>query len=234
MRAEIPITELRAALTSVVCAASSDRERPSMNSVCFDLDMPTPKAMATDGTWFAERQFEAIVDTAGRAAISSNRAKKLLAMLADEEGTVVIATDDTLVRFEIEKVGRLDCDPVEGFPPLDRVWPNGNGVRMSSIGMNPKLLAKIGKAFACKKGHGIHFDFHGENTAIVVKSESTPEMRVAIMPMKQLKIEFSGADDTTPAPPAAAADTSDTERPPARGKSKAKPKANGKAARARA
>jgi DNA polymerase III sliding clamp (beta) subunit (PCNA family) len=221
MRAQVPINELRVALTSVVCAASSDRERPSMNSVCLELEWPQPKAMATDGVWCAERQFDAAVDVPGRAAISSDRAKKLLAMLADEEGTIQVVTDDKLVRFEIEKVGRLDCEPVEGFPPLERVWPNGNGVRMSSVGMNPKLLAKIGKAFACKKGDGIHFDFHGENTAIVVKSESTPQMRAALMPIRQLALEFSAAADATPATPLI--DTSDTERPPSPANGKTKP-----------
>jgi hypothetical protein len=89
--------------------------------------------------------------------------------------------------------------------------------------MNPKLLAKIGKAFACKKGHGIHFDFFGENMPILIKSESTPEMRAALMPLKQLAIEFSAASDDDKAP-TRLDENGDTERPPARGKGKGKGK----------
>ncbi len=195
LNAEFAAPVLRDALASVILAASTDEERPSMNSVNFDVGPLGTRLTATDGHWLAEHTIEAVsVEESGHVAVPSERIKKLLAMLADETGSVHLVADQALVRFDCQKLGRLDSTPIDNFPPSEQVWPKGDGQRMSRIGMNPKLLAKVGKAFRCKDGHGIAFVFFGENHPILINSEALPDMRALLMPMKQLSLDLEGPE----------------------------------------
>lgn len=192
MKAEFDMLELRAALEAVLPAVSTDEERPGLNSLCLDTTKG-PRSIGTDGHWIAEYTMptETVkVEEPGRIAISLRSARKVLAMLDGDVGTALVVSDKSLVRFELERVGRVDCHPVDGFPPTDGVWPVGDGKSISRTGMSPKLLARIGKAFSCKKENGLHFVFFGPNAPILINSESLEQMRVALMPLRQLEIGF--------------------------------------------
>lgn len=186
MKAQFDILLLRAAIEAVMPAASDDDERPGLCSI--QLSVPAAgeaTTIATDGTWVAQYALPpTAVDEAGQVAISTWRASKLLALLEGEVGTCLVVTDGSLCRFEIERVGRLDCVPVEGFPALDKVWPTEAGERISKVGMSPRLLTKIGKAFHAKKGFGLCFEFYGEDKAILITAESLQEMKALLMPMR--------------------------------------------------
>lgn len=191
MKAEFEIPVLRSALEAVIPAASTDTERPSLNAVCLDVVSPTKvRCIATDGHWLAEYSFEAkSVDEPGLVVIELYRAKKLVQMLSDEMGTVLVVSDDSLCRFELERVGRLDCNVLTSFPVTDEVWPKGDGKSISRVGMSPRLLARIGKAFGAKE-KGLNFAFFGVNEPILVSSEAMAQMRAILMPLRQLEMEL--------------------------------------------
>lgn len=188
MKATYENAILRAALEAVIPAASTDPERPFLNAICIGADEKQTKFVATDGHWLAEYTANAKeVETAGRAVIDLSRAKKLVQMLAGEDGSVLIVSDDSLVRFEIEGVGRVDCNALSSFPPTDDVWPKGDGKSVSRVGMSPKLLAKIGKAFGARD-KGLNFLFFGVNQPILINSDAAEEMRAILMPLRQLEL----------------------------------------------
>jgi DNA polymerase III sliding clamp (beta) subunit (PCNA family) len=191
MKCEFESLLLRAALEAVQPAASTDEERPSLNSICIDVEKHKARAIATDGHWLAEYTFEAkTVDEPGRIIISLPRVDKLLPMISGEMGLTSVASDDSLVRFEVERVGRLDCQALSAFPETDKIWPVGDGKRISRLALSPKLLTRIGKAFGCKKEGGLNFVFFGDNAPILVNSESLVHMRAILMPLRQMAMEF--------------------------------------------
>lgn len=191
MKAEFDTAVLRAALQAVIPASSTDADRPHMNAVCIDTTDSKPRLVATDGHWLAEYAPEAkSVDEPGRVVIELYRAKKLVHLLADEIGTVLVVADDTMVRFEIEGVGRVDCRNMGTFPLTDSIWPVGDGKSVSRVGLSPKLLARVGKAFGATK-EGLNFVFFGPNQPILITAESTPELRALLMPLRQLEMELA-------------------------------------------
>lgn len=191
MKVEFEIPVLRAALEAVIPAASTDEERPSLNVVCVEAGEKT-RAIATDGVWLAEYGFEAKeITEPGRVVIQLHRAKKLVSLISDEEGSVLLVSDESLVRFEIEKVGRLDCNPLSHFPSSDDLWPKGDGKSVTSVALNAVLLARIGKAFGAKD-KGLQFAFFGVNAPILVTQEAKVEMRALLMPLRQLEMDLSG------------------------------------------
>jgi DNA polymerase III sliding clamp (beta) subunit (PCNA family) len=196
VKAEFECALLRAAIEAVLPAASTDEERPSLNAICIDVDERRARAVACDGHWMAEYQFEAKeVAEPGRVAIGLDRVHKVLSMISGELGDTSVASDDSLVRFEIERVGRVDCSPVASFPVTDPLWPVGDGKRISRVGMSPRLLVRIGKAFGCKKTNGLSFVFFGDNAPILISSEARAEMRAILMPIRQLSLELDGKEE---------------------------------------
>lgn len=193
MKAEFESALLRAALEAVLPAASTDEERPSLNAICLDVRQEKTIAIACDGHWLAEFTFEAkSVDEPGRIAIPLDRIHKLLSMISGEFGAALLVSDDSLARWEIERVGHIDCVPIASYPDTAQMWPVGDGKRISRVGMSPRLLTRIGKAFGCKKTNGLSFVFFGDNAPILVNSEARAEMRAILMPLRQLSMEFDG------------------------------------------
>jgi DNA polymerase III sliding clamp (beta) subunit (PCNA family) len=196
VKAEFECALVRAAIEAVLPAASTDAERPSLNAICIDVTKEKSIAVATDGFWLAEYTFEAIqVEEPGRISLSRDRVHKLISMVSGELGSAVVVTDDSLARWEVERVGRLDCTPIASFPDTNKMWPVGDGKRISRVGMSPRLLVRIGKAFGCKKTNGLSFVFFGDNAPILISSEARTEMRAILMPIRQLSLELDGKEE---------------------------------------
>jgi len=190
--------ELRSMITAVAFAASTDDERPDMNGVGLEVFDGELHARATNGEWAMRvRRRPRYADDGFKVLVPLSYVKRLVALIGDGIGQVRIVQDQDLVRFEVEKIGRLDLDTggVAAIPlaDIDGAWPTGEPLSMPAIGLNPSLMASLAKAFGqFAEKPTLRFAFHGDEHPIVVTCEEREYADALVMPCI---LEGEGEDD---------------------------------------
>jgi hypothetical protein len=190
--------ELRSMITAVAFAASTDDERPDMNGVGLEVFDGELHARATNGEWAMRvRRTPRYADDGFKVLVPLSYVKRLVALIGDGIGQVRIVQDQDLVRFEVEKIGRLDLDTggVAAIPlvDIDGAWPTGEPLSMAAIGLNPSLMGSLGKAFGqFAEKPTLRFAFHGDEHPIVVTCEEREYADALVMPCS---LEGEGEDD---------------------------------------
>lgn len=166
--------DLRSMITAVAFAASTDDERLDMNGVGIEVIDGELHARATNGEWAMRVRRKPIYAAEGfKVFIPLSYAKRLVALIGDGIGRVAITQERELVRFEVEKIGRLDLDTggVASVPLVDieRAWPTSPALPMKEIGFKPGILPNVGKAFGqLVTNPTLRFAFHGDEHPVVV------------------------------------------------------------------
>ena len=180
--------EVRAMMMAVAVAASTDDERPDMNGVGLEVFDGELHARATNGEWAMRvRRTPVYADEGFKVLVPLSHVKRLVALIGDGIGYLRIVHDQELVRFEVEKIGRLDL-PTGGvaaipFVDIDSVWPTSAALPMDTIGVNPSLMASLAKAFGqLAEKPTLRFAFHGDEHPIVVTCEEKEYADALLMP----------------------------------------------------
>lgn len=190
--------ELRSMITAVAFAASTDDERLDMNGVGLEVFDGELHARATNGEWAMRvRRKPRYADNGFKVLVPLSYVKRLVALIGDGIGQVRIVQDQDLVRFEVEKIGRLDLDTggVAAIPfvNIDAAWPTSEELPMPAIGLNPSLMASLAKAFGqFAERPTLRFAFHGDEHPIVVTCEEREYADALLMPCI---LEGAGDDD---------------------------------------
>jgi hypothetical protein len=187
-------------IMAVAFAASPDDERPDMNGVGLEVFDGELHARATNGEWAMRvRRTPVYADDGFKVLVPLSHVKRLVTLIGDGIGRVQITHEQDLVRFEVEKIGRLDLDTggvaAVPFVDIDSVWPTSPALPMDTIGLNPSLMASLAKAFgqlAAKPT--LRFAFHGDDHPIVVTCEEKECADALLMPCI-LEGGGAGADD---------------------------------------
>jgi hypothetical protein len=180
--------ELRSMITAVAFAASTDDERPDMNGVGLEVFDGELHARATNGEWAMRvRRTPVYADDGFKVLVPLSHVKRLLALIGDGIGQLRIIHDDDLVRFEVEKIGRLDLYTggvaAVPFVDIDSAWPTSAALPMDTIGLNPSLMASLAKAFGqLAEKPTLRFAFHGDEHPIVVTCEERENADALLMP----------------------------------------------------
>jgi hypothetical protein len=179
--------DLRSAVLAVVPAASTDDERPDMHGVGLEVFGGELHARATDGRWCMRVRTSPSHATDGfRVLIPMAYVKRLVALIGDGLGQARIVKEADLIRFEIEKIGRLDLPQgvaEVSFPKVEEVWPSNHATSMDAIGLNPRLMSNLAKAFGVvHERPTLRFAFHGENAPVVVTCIETERADAILMP----------------------------------------------------
>lgn len=190
--------DLRSMVTAVAFAASTDDERPDMNGVGLEVFEGELHARATNGEWAMRVRRTPIYAADGfKVLIPLSYVRRLASLIGDGIGRVEITQEKDLVRFEVEKIGRLDLDTggvaAVPFVDIDGAWPTSPALPMDTIGLNPSLMASLAKAFgqlAAKPT--LRFAFHGDDHPIVVTCEEKEYADALLMPCI---LEGAGEDD---------------------------------------
>jgi DNA polymerase III beta subunit, central domain len=170
--------DLRSMITAVAFAASTDEERRDMNGVGLEVIDGELHARATNGQWAMRvRRTPSYAVEGFKVLVPLSYVKRLVALIgADGIGRVQITQERDLVRFEVEKIGRLDLDTggvaAVPFVDIDKVWPTGEELPMGVIGFKPGTLPNLAKAFGQLAANPtLRFAFHGDDHPIVVTCE---------------------------------------------------------------
>lgn len=180
--------ELRSMIMAVAFAASTDDERPDMNGVGLEVFDGELHARATNGQWAMRvRRTPVYADAGFNVLVPLSHVRRLLALIGDGIGQLRIVRDEELVRFEVEKIGRLDLFTggvaAVPFADIDSVWPTSPALPMDTIGLNPSLMANLAKAFGqVAEKPTLRFAFHGDGVPIVVTCEENEEADALLMP----------------------------------------------------
>lgn len=190
--------EVRSMMMAVACAASTDDERQDMNGVGLEVFDGELHARATNGEWAMRvRRTPAYADDGFKVLVPLSYVKRLVALIGDGIGQLRIVHDQELVRFEVEKIGRLDLNTAGvaavPFVDIDSVWPTSAALPMDTIGVNPSLMASLAKAFGqLAERPTLRFAFHGDEHPIVVTCEEREYADALLMPCI---LEGAGDDD---------------------------------------
>lgn len=180
--------EVRSMIMAVAFAASTDDERPDMNGVGLEVFDGELHAGATNGQWAMRvRSTPVYADDGFKVMVRLSHVKRLIALIGDGIGQLRIVQDQDLVRFEVEKIGRLDLytGGVAAVPFVDigSVWPTSPALPTGEIGVNPNLLASLAKAFGqLTEKPTLRFAFHGKEHPIVVTCEEKEYADALLMP----------------------------------------------------
>lgn len=180
--------ELRSMMMAVAFAASTDDERPDMNGVGLEVFDGELHARATNGEWAMRvRRTPGRADDGFKVLVPLSHVKRLLALIGDGIGKLSIVHDQDLVRFDVEKIGRLDLYTggvaAVPFADIDSAWPTGEALPMDTIGLNPSLMASLAKAFGqLAEKPTLRFAFHGDEHPIVVTCEEKEYADALLMP----------------------------------------------------
>ncbi|HMI84894.1 MAG TPA: hypothetical protein VK550_12425 [Polyangiaceae bacterium] len=190
--------ELRSMITAVAFAASTDDERPDMNGVGLEVFDGELHARATNGEWAMRvRRTPVRADEGFKCLVPLSHVKRLVALIGDGIGKLSIVHDQELVRFDVEKIGRLDLYTggvaAVPFADIDGAWPTGEALPMDTIGLNPSLMASLAKAFGqLAEKPTLRFAFHGDEHPIVVTCEEQEYADALLMPCI---LKAAGEDD---------------------------------------
>jgi hypothetical protein len=190
--------ELRSMMMAVAFAASTDDERRDMNGVGLEVFDGELHARATNGEWAMRvRRTPVYADEGFKVLVPLSHVKRLVTLIGDGIGTVRIVQDQDLVRFDVEKIGRLDLHTggVAAVPlvDIDGAWPTTAALPMDTIGLNPSLMASLAKAFGqLAEKPTLRFAFHGDEHPIVVTCEEKEYADALLMPCI---LEGAGDDD---------------------------------------
>jgi hypothetical protein len=190
--------ELRSMVMAVAFAASTDDERPDMNGVGLEVFDGELHARATNGEWAMRvRRTPVYADEGFKVLVPLSHVKRLIALIGDGIGNVRIVHDQDLVRFDVEKIGRLDLYTggvaAVPFVDIDGAWPTTAAQPMDTIGLNPSLMASLAKAFGqLAEKPTLRFAFHGDEHPIVVTCEEKEYADALLMPCI---LEGAGDDD---------------------------------------
>lgn len=181
--------ELRSMVQAVAFAASTDDERRDMNGVGLEVCDGELHARATNGEWAMRvRRTPAYADEGFKVLVPLSHVKRLLALIGpDGIGTVRIVHDQDLVRFDVEKIGRLDVHTggvaAVPFVDIDGAWPTSPALPMGEVGLNPSLMANVAKAFGqLAEKPTLRYTFHGDEHPIVVTCEEREYADALLMP----------------------------------------------------
>lgn len=180
--------EVRSMILAVAFAASTDDERPDMNGVGLEVFDGELHARATNGEWAMRvRRTPVHADAGFKVLVPLSHVKRLVALIGDGIGQLRIVHDQDLVRFEVEKIGRLDLYTggvaAVPFVDIDSAWPTSEALPMDSIGLNPNLMASLAKAFGqLAERPTLRFAFHGDEHPIVVTCEEREYADALLMP----------------------------------------------------
>ncbi len=180
--------EVRSMILAVAFAASTDDERPDMNGVGLEVFDGELHARATNGEWAMRvRRTPVHADAGFKVLVPLSHVKRLVALIGDGIGQLRIVHDQDLVRFEVEKIGRLDLYTggvaAVPFVDIDSAWPTGEPLSMPAIGLNSSLMASLGKAFGqFAEKPTLRFAFHGDEQPIVVTCEEKEYADALLMP----------------------------------------------------
>lgn len=172
--------DLRSMFAAVAFAASTDDERVDMNGVGLEVFEGELYAMATNSEWAMRVRRKPSYAVEGfKVLVPLSYVKRLIALIGDGIGWVQIHQEQDLVRFEVEKIGRLDLNTggvaAVPFVDLDRVWPTGEELPMGRIGLKPDIMPSLARAFGqlVAGKPTLRFAFHGDEHPIVVTCEET-------------------------------------------------------------
>lgn len=186
-------------IAAVAPAASTDDEMPHMYGVGLEVFDGELHARATNGQWAMRVKATPLhADPNFRVLVPMPHVRRLLALIGDGAGQLRIERVGDLVRFEVEKIGRLDLF-VGGvaeipFVDIEKAWPTNAPQQMDTIGLNPSLMASLAKAFgAVADKPTLRFAFHGTGLPIVVTCEENEDADALLMPCT-----LEGQDDDEP------------------------------------
>jgi hypothetical protein len=190
--------ELRSMIMAVAFAASTDDERPDMNGVGLEVFDGELHARATNGEWAMRvRRTPRHADDGFKVLVPLSHVKRLVALIGDGIGQMRILHDQDLVRFEVDKIGRLDLYTggvaAVPFVDIDSAWPTGEPLSTRQVGLNPSLMASLAKAFGqLAEKPTLKFAFHGDEHPIVVTCEEKEYADALLMPCI---LKEAGEDD---------------------------------------
>ena len=186
---------LRLALQSVVPAVSTDKDRPSLNGVCLEAAAVDNTLIVTSSNVATVARYECQglnVEAGFRLLVPLHVVKLFFRLFGKgDKGTVSIVCDEKLARIRVDgetnqTIGTLDVHLGDGltFPDLDPMWPRGDVREINHIAFTPDQQIVVAKAFkaALDGGVGMRYELRGSEAPVIVTSESTPQLRILVMP----------------------------------------------------
>ena len=170
---ELPVDLIKAALSQVVVAASTDEARPILTGVYIYNEGAKLNIVSTDSYRLAERKItlKKKPETDIKVIIPGRTIQELVRLLDGEE-TIVMYVDDNQVMFEVDGI-QLTSRLIEGqFPDYRQIIPKQSETVVQVDTAEITRVTKLASLFARENAGSVRLDVKAEGIIDVVANPS--------------------------------------------------------------